>query len=164
MTKILVTGATGFLGTNITLLLIDAGYSVRTFGLPGSTTKYIKNHNIENMEGERDKGNLDLGQVSRDVVVAEVAEVAPVVEIGEGTVEVVEVEPSFGNVDCASDVAIPEKIAREEVAQGSVVEVESIGSGEVVVDVPAEREDQMLSPVEDAIRQLEEGNAESFLS
>lgn len=40
--KCLVTGATGFLGTNVVHELVNAGHSVRAFGLPGSETRYIK--------------------------------------------------------------------------------------------------------------------------
>ena len=70
MSKILVTGATGFLGTNITLLLIEAGYSVRTFGLPGSTTKYIKNPKIENIEGDiTDPQSVEKAVVGIDAII-----------------------------------------------------------------------------------------------
>jgi dihydroflavonol-4-reductase len=40
--KCLVTGATGFLGTNVVHELVRAGHTVRAFGLPGSATKYIR--------------------------------------------------------------------------------------------------------------------------
>jgi len=52
MTKVLVTGATGFLGTNITHGLIEQGYKVRAFGLPGSTTKYIEHDDVEIVLGD----------------------------------------------------------------------------------------------------------------
>jgi len=52
MTKILVTGATGFLGTNITLKLLEQGFSVRAFGLEGSTTKYIEKEGVEIVFGD----------------------------------------------------------------------------------------------------------------
>lgn len=52
MTKVLVTGATGFLGTNITLQLLELGYEVRAFGLPGSTTKYIEKTGVEFQFGD----------------------------------------------------------------------------------------------------------------
>lgn len=40
----LVTGATGFLGTNIVIELVRAGHHVRAFGLPGSETRYVQDH------------------------------------------------------------------------------------------------------------------------
>ena len=52
MIKVLVTGATGFLGTNITHELLDRGYQVRAFGLPNSETKYIAHDNVEIMFGD----------------------------------------------------------------------------------------------------------------
>jgi dihydroflavonol-4-reductase len=52
MTKVLVTGATGFLGTNITLLLLDQGFKVKAFGLEGSTTKYIEKEGVEIVFGD----------------------------------------------------------------------------------------------------------------
>ena len=87
---------------------------------------------IEGMEKERDAGNLDLGRVSEEAVVAGVEEVAPRVEISETVVE--------------------------------EVRVEEVSPEELVMDIPVEDDVQVLNPVEDAIRQLESGNAESFLS
>ena len=52
MKKILVTGATGFLGTNITLQLLKLDYNIRAFGLPNSTTKYIDNPHVEFQFGD----------------------------------------------------------------------------------------------------------------
>ncbi|MHA1368648.1 MAG: NAD-dependent epimerase/dehydratase family protein [Promethearchaeota archaeon] len=53
MAEILVTGATGFLGTNVVLELLDKGYKhVRAFGLPGSVTKYINFPRVEIMFGD----------------------------------------------------------------------------------------------------------------
>jgi len=40
--KCLVTGATGFLGTNIVHELLKDGWDVRAFGLPGSNVTYYK--------------------------------------------------------------------------------------------------------------------------
>ena len=42
--KCLLTGATGFLGANIVFELVRAGHTVRAFGLPGSETRYIRDH------------------------------------------------------------------------------------------------------------------------
>jgi len=52
MPLILVTGGTGFLGTNITLQLLELGYNVRAFGLPGSITKYIERSGVEIQFGD----------------------------------------------------------------------------------------------------------------
>ncbi len=52
MTLVLLTGATGFLGTNLTHLLLEQGFKVRAFGLQGSTTKYIEEPNVEIMFGD----------------------------------------------------------------------------------------------------------------
>lgn len=52
MTLILVTGATGFLGTNITLQLVEKGYNVRAFGLPNSIITYIEHKKVEIMLGD----------------------------------------------------------------------------------------------------------------
>jgi len=55
--KCLVTGATGFLGTNLVHLLVKAGWDVRTFALPGSTATYIEDLPLEMLFG--DIGNPD---------------------------------------------------------------------------------------------------------
>lgn len=52
MTEVLVTGATGFLGTNITLNLLEQGYKVRAFGLPGSPSKYIEKEGVKVVYGD----------------------------------------------------------------------------------------------------------------
>ncbi|MHA1277590.1 MAG: NAD-dependent epimerase/dehydratase family protein [Candidatus Helarchaeota archaeon] len=52
MPKVLVTGATGFLGTNISLQLLELGYEVRAFGLPGSITQYLEKPGIEFQFGD----------------------------------------------------------------------------------------------------------------
>jgi hypothetical protein len=70
---------------------------------------------VSNMEEERDKGNLDLGQVGESVVVEE-------------------------------------------------VEVREVSPEELVMDVPAEDEEPRMSIVDEAVEQLEMGNAESFIS
>jgi dihydroflavonol-4-reductase len=48
----LVTGATGFLGTNLVRELVTDGWTVRAFGLPGSETKYIKDLPVEIVLGD----------------------------------------------------------------------------------------------------------------
>lgn len=50
--KCLVTGATGFLGTNLVHQLVAQGWEVRAFGLPGSETKYIKDLPVEIVFGD----------------------------------------------------------------------------------------------------------------
>ncbi len=54
MTKmpVLVTGATGFLGTNLVRELVQAGYAVRAFGLPGSNTAFIEDLEVEIVFGD----------------------------------------------------------------------------------------------------------------
>jgi len=50
--RCLVTGATGFLGTNLVHELVKDGWTVRAFGLPGSETKYIRDLPVEIMYGD----------------------------------------------------------------------------------------------------------------
>lgn len=50
--KCLVTGATGFLGTNLVHELINSGWEVRAFGLTGSNTEYLKNLSLEIILGD----------------------------------------------------------------------------------------------------------------
>jgi len=102
---------------------------------------------VANMENERDKGNLDLGRVSEDVVVAEVKEVAPVVEFDEAVVEEM---PKCSSVEL-------EGVRSEELAM-EVSEHE-----ELSVDV-ADNESPRMSIVDETVDQLEAGNAESFIS
>jgi len=45
--KILVSGASGFLGTNIVLQLLEKGYTIRAFSLEGSNTAYIDKPGVE---------------------------------------------------------------------------------------------------------------------
>ena len=102
---------------------------------------------VANMDNERDKGNLDLGRVSEDVVVAEVKEVAPVVEFDEAVVEEM---PKCSSVEL-------EGVRSEELAM-EVSEHEELN-----VDV-ADNESPRMSIVDEAVEQLEAGNAESFIS
>jgi dihydroflavonol-4-reductase len=50
--KVLVTGATGFLGTNLVRGLVREGFEVRATGLPGSFTKYTKDLDVEIFPGD----------------------------------------------------------------------------------------------------------------
>ncbi len=50
--KCLVTGATGFLGTNLVHELVKAGWEVRAFGLPDSNVTFIENLPIEIIYGD----------------------------------------------------------------------------------------------------------------
>jgi nucleoside-diphosphate-sugar epimerase len=50
--RVLVTGATGFLGTNLVHGLVREGFDIRATGLPGSFTKYTEDLNVENIPGD----------------------------------------------------------------------------------------------------------------
>lgn len=50
--KCLVTGATGFLGTNLVHELVKAQWQVRALGLPGSETRYIQDLPVEIQFGD----------------------------------------------------------------------------------------------------------------
>lgn len=50
--RCLVTGATGFLGTNLVHELVGQGWEVRAFGLPGSETRFVKELPVEIMLGD----------------------------------------------------------------------------------------------------------------
>jgi len=50
--KCLVTGATGFLGTNLVHELVKAGWDVKAFGLPGSNARYIDDLPVELVYGD----------------------------------------------------------------------------------------------------------------
>ena len=127
---------------------------------------------VENMEGERDKGNLDLGQVG----VSEAKDIVPVVEFKEAVEPVVEVEEISEIVieEPRAEVASPEEVAREEMMQRSNVEVREVSPEELVMDVPVEKEEPRMNVVEsgsprmsivdEAVEQLESGNAEGFIS
>jgi len=95
---------------------------------------------VANMEGERDKGNLDLGRVSEEIVEAEVAEVAPVVEFDEAVVEEV------------NELVVEEP------------RVETVSPEELVMDTSVESEDLRMNIVNEAVEQLEAGDADSFIS
>ena len=95
---------------------------------------------VANMEGERDKGNLDLGRVSEEIIEAEVAEVAPVVEFDEAVVEEV------------NELVVEEP------------RVETVSPEELVMDTSVESEDLRMNIVNEAVEQLEAGDADSFIS
>lgn len=58
--KCLVTGATGFLGTNLVRELVGEGWGVRALGLPGSETGYIRDLPVEIVQGDvTDPGDAD---------------------------------------------------------------------------------------------------------
>ncbi|MBK9144105.1 MAG: SDR family NAD(P)-dependent oxidoreductase [Candidatus Melainabacteria bacterium] len=50
--KVLVTGASGFIGTNLVRRLVDEGYRVRTFGRSGNPPKGLRELDIEHMSGD----------------------------------------------------------------------------------------------------------------
>ncbi|MHA1730730.1 MAG: SDR family oxidoreductase [Promethearchaeota archaeon] len=52
MIFVIVTGATGFLGTSVVLECLERGHEVRAFGLPGSTTEYIDRPGVEFVFGD----------------------------------------------------------------------------------------------------------------
>ena len=74
---------------------------------------------IANMEGERDKGNLDLGRVGEEVVVAGVEEIVPKVEIIETVVA--EVSPE----ELVMDVPIEEERPRMSIAGDAIEQLEA---------------------------------------
>ena len=58
--KVLVTGATGFIGGNLARLLLRRGYRVRALVRPGSNTLTIQDTGIEKVEGDiLDRGSVD---------------------------------------------------------------------------------------------------------
>ncbi|MEA3221845.1 MAG: SDR family oxidoreductase, partial [Thermodesulfobacteriota bacterium] len=50
--RVLITGASGFLGTNIVLACLEKGWKVKAFGLPGSNVKYIERPEVEMVFGD----------------------------------------------------------------------------------------------------------------
>ena len=65
----LVTGATGFLGTNLVHELVKTGWNVKAFGLPGSNVKYIEELPITIIYGDvTDKTDVEKAVAGCDVV------------------------------------------------------------------------------------------------
>ena len=115
---------------------------------------------VENMEGERNKGNLDLGQVG----VSKAEDVVPVVEFKETVVETVEVGESSVEVIEVNEIVVEEpKVERVEEAVPQI-EVNEVAPEELAMDVPVEREPSGMSIVDDAVEQLEAQDAESFVN
>ena len=52
MSRVLVTGASGFLGTNVVHALLEQGYEVIAFSLPGSCTTWIEKKGVSIIEGD----------------------------------------------------------------------------------------------------------------
>ena len=67
--KCLVTGATGFLGTNLVHELVKIGWEVKAFGLPGSNVKYIETLPVSIIYGDvTDINDVDKAVAGCDVV------------------------------------------------------------------------------------------------
>ncbi|MBN2324413.1 MAG: SDR family oxidoreductase [Spirochaetes bacterium] len=67
--KCLVTGATGFLGTNLVHELVKSKMTVRAFGLPGSTTSYIESLPVEITFGDvTNRDEVDKAVRGMDIV------------------------------------------------------------------------------------------------
>lgn len=68
--KILVSGASGFLGTNIVLQLLGKGHTVRAFSLEGSNTAYIDKPGVELAFGDvADPAAVDIVMDGVDAVI-----------------------------------------------------------------------------------------------
>ncbi|MBX3077067.1 SDR family NAD(P)-dependent oxidoreductase [Candidatus Obscuribacterales bacterium] len=50
--KVLVTGASGFIGSNLVQRLVDEGYQVKTFGRSGTASKKLRDLPIEHLSGD----------------------------------------------------------------------------------------------------------------
>ena len=138
---------------------------------------------VEGMEKERDAGNMDLGQVSENSVVAEVREVAPVIEfesqddcetcgclVEDGPMdEIIEVEEIVVEEPIVEDTDEVNRIKPAVV----VSQIEDVSPEELVMNVPEEYESprETLSEngsprigiADDAAGQLESGDSDSIL-
>jgi hypothetical protein len=79
---------------------------------------------IENMEGERNKGNLDLGRVGEDVVVSEVDEVVPHVGIGETVAEEIKVN-EVSPEELVMDVPVENEGTRMSIVGDAIEQLEA---------------------------------------
>ena len=126
---------------------------------------------VEGMEKERDAGNLDLGQVSENSIVAEVQEVAPVVEFDKPAMEsyVEEIDEIIVKEPQMEDI---EEVNR--IRPAIVARVEEVSPEELFMDAPSEYSApkevapnngmSQISIADEAVNQLESENSEPVLS
>ncbi|MBZ0184679.1 MAG: SDR family NAD(P)-dependent oxidoreductase, partial [Candidatus Obscuribacterales bacterium] len=67
--KVLVTGASGFIGTNLVKRLLAEGYDVRTFGRSGNPPRVLKDLPIEHVSGDvTNRETIDQGVKGAEIV------------------------------------------------------------------------------------------------